>query len=148
MIELTHTDLPEPVAPAMRRWGLHQVHNLGFPGDVLPEYDRNSIRSTKESAERFRTYDRSVLVRAPRFLLHACLEWVLRCGHWMRQDGGLCWPRKVQVATILRSFTPGAGRISNIRMTGPFRMPVTSAFMPNSSRVSLSTSEAVWFRCL
>ena len=38
--------------------------------------------------------------------------------------------------TILESLTPGAGRISNIVTTGPLRIPMTSACMLNSFRVS------------
>jgi len=40
---------------------------------------------------------------------------------------------------IFEILTPCAGRISNMVMTGPLRMPVTSASMPNSARVSLRT---------
>ena len=40
MREFTQTDLPEPVAPAMRRWGrLHEVDELGLASDVLAEDD-------------------------------------------------------------------------------------------------------------
>ena len=45
-------------------------------------------------------------------------------------------------ATILLSFTPGAGRISNMVITGPLRIPVTSASILNSLRVSFSWWEA------
>ena len=45
-------------------------------------------------------------------------------------------------APILLSFTPGAGRISNIVITGPFLIPVTSASILNSLKVSFSSNAA------
>ena len=45
-------------------------------------------------------------------------------------------------ATILLSFTPGAGRISNIVTTGPFLIPVTSALILNSFNVSFNCAAA------
>ena len=45
--------------------------------------------------------------------------------------------------TILLNFTPGAGSNSNIVTTGPFLMPIISASILNSFRVSFNaTAEA------
>ena len=40
MIALTHTLLPEPVVPAMSRWGMPpRSAAMGCAGDVLPQTD-------------------------------------------------------------------------------------------------------------
>ena len=44
--------------------------------------------------------------------------------------------------TMRDILTPGAGRISNMVITGPRRTPVTSASMRNSARVVISVAAA------
>ena len=136
--EFTQTDFPEPVEPAISKCGVFERSMtcaspwMSFPnmtGTAIFLYSGNSCSMISRKA----TTARSLLgtsIPTARFP---------GIGATMRTD--FAAKRKAILScsvTILLSFTPGAGKISNIVTTGPFRMPVTSALILNSSSVSLS----------
>ena len=142
MIELTHTDLPLPVAPAMRTCGIRVRSTIwASPRMSFPSAMGISILGARKFSSRS---------SSPK-------PTMARCAFGISMPTA-CFPgmgatiRTLDAAsrsamlsdrfTILLSLTPGAGRISNMVMTGPFRIPVTSAWIPNSSRVNRRVSAA------
>ena len=142
IIEFTHTDFPEPVEPAIKRCGVFAKSNncaspvISFPkttGIAIFLYAAVSvsISSLKLTIARslFGTSIPTALFpgigATIRTLEAASRKAILSCN-----------------ATILLSFTPGAGKISNIVITGPFLIPVTSASILNSLKVSFKTAAA------
>ncbi len=136
----TQTDLPEPVAPAMRRWGVWaRSMNLASPAMSLPRTTGISIfAALKDSASMSSRRETMERVAFGTSMPTACLPGI---GATMRTLEAAS--RRAMLSArvvILESFTPGAGRISNIVMTGPLRMPVTSASILNSARHLRRTS--------
>ena len=125
---LMQTDFPEPAAPAMRRWGIctksitcaspviFLPNMTGISGFLPSRWSSSSMISMKDTMFRlalgisiptvcFPGKGATIRIEAAASL-RAILSWRL---------------------TILESFTPGAGRISNTVITGPRRIPATSA---------------------
>ena len=142
--EFTQTDFPEPVEPAIKRCGVFaRSIKRGSPEMSFPKITGIaifskagffcSIISRKLTTARFLfgisipTADFPGIGETMRTEVAASLSAILSCKE-----------------RILFTFTPGAGRISNIVTTGPFRIPVTFTSILNSARVC-ARSQAFFF---
>ena len=142
IILFTQTDLPAPVEPAIRRCGVFARSIIcGSPEMSFPRITGIAILSNAGFASSTislkLTTERSAFGTS---IPTACFPGIgatIRTELAARRSAILSWR-----ATILLSLTPGAGRISNIVTTGPLRIPVTSASILNSLRVSFKSSAA------
>ena len=142
MIELTQTDFPEPVAPAMSRCGVcARSRTCGFPVTSFPR--ATGIAILAASGKSVSISSRKLTIE--RFLLGtsmptACFPGMgatIRTLEAARRNAILSCR-----LVIFDSLMPGEGSISNIVTTGPLRIPVMDTSILNSLKVDFSISAA------
>ncbi len=111
-MELMHTDLPEPVAPAIRRWGIFARSEMsGLPDTSLPSaMGISALAETQSSDSRISRMPTGVGVRLGISMPTAALPGI---GARMRTD----WARMPRAMFLSRlaifsTRTPGAGTTS------------------------------------
>ena len=141
---LTHTDFPEPVAPAIKRCGVFTRSMIcGFPRMSFPRMTGTAI--FLYSLISFSMISRKLTMLRSLFGISIPTAFFPGIGATMRTL--LAARRSAMLsckAAILLSLTPGAGSNSNIVTTGPFFMPMISASILNSLSVSLSSEDAAF----
>ena len=140
MIELTHTDLPDPVAPAISRCGVCARSTIWHSPEIPCPRPIGSLVDAARKSLCSRRVRKPTMARERlgTSMPTACLPGI---GATMRtREAASCSAMLSARLTIEESFTPAAGRISYIVIAGPRLMPVTSALMRNSCSVSLSTT--------
>ncbi len=142
MIAFTSTLLPELVAPPISRCGVWmrsmtcELPRMSLPSAMGMSW-RASCISGRSTISRKLTMARSRLGTS---MPTACLPGI---GATMRTLGAARRSAMLSARfAIFETRTPGAGSISYSVITGPLRMPVTSAWMLNSLSAAVSTSAA------
>ncbi len=133
-MEFRHTLLPAPVAPATSRWGMRaRSATVALPAMSLPmamvSMDGAERKVSEASNSLKHTFSRASLgISMPTVSVPGM-------GAWMRTAMALSASARSSLRLAIRlTFTPGAGRTSNMVTTGPGVMRVSSPCTPKSAR--------------
>ena len=140
MIELMHTDLPEPVCPAISTWGIFAMSaTMYLPELSLPRptaiFEGCRRASAHSNTSRRRTISTlSLGISTPTAALPGI-------GASMRTDMAARRMAISSESAVMRlTFTPGAGCSSKRVTAGPWAMPTRRVSMPKEFSVSISMS--------
>ena len=116
---LTHTDLPEPVAPAMRRWGIFVRSAItGLPSRSVPSAMGSPGRSGFQGG--VPSNSESATIRGVGFGTSIPTKALPGMGATMRIDWASIFNARSSANAAMRpTFTPAAGESSNCVTTGP-----------------------------
>ena len=138
MIVFTQTDLPEPVAPAMSRCGIFARSAItGLPSRSLPSAMGSAARALWKSRDSISS--RNATISGVGFGTSTPTAPRPGIGATMRMLGArMASARSFARFAIWRTFTPGAGSISNCVTTGPVVRPTSSPSTRNVRSASMS----------
>ena len=133
---MTHTDFPEPVAPAIKRCGVCAISIVcSLPVISLPSKTGTAIFASCGTSVSIN----SRILTIARFAFGTSIPTASfpGIGATIRTLGAASLNAMLSCnPVILESFIPGGGISSNIVTTGPFVMPLISTSILNSCKVS------------
>ncbi len=140
MMVLMHTDLPEPVAPAISRCGIFsRSAMIGWPSRLRPSAIGSVARDRSHSA--VSSSSRNVTTLAVGLGTSTPTAALPGIGATIRIDGArMASARSSANAAIRPTFTPGAGATSYCVTTGPVVRPAIDPSTRKVWSVSISTS--------